>query len=73
MSCIVLVFELADKNVMEELGVFIDGKVQGYSFRPLKKYKPTKYAVWLQGTCTELCETVDVWITVSFTTFFLQM
>ena len=30
----------------KELGVFIDGKVQGYSFCPPKKYKPTKQAVW---------------------------
>ena len=46
MSCIVLDIELADKNVMKELGVFIDVKVQGYSFRPPKKYKPTKQAFW---------------------------
>ena len=42
MSCIVLDIGLADKNVFKELEVFIDGKVQGYSFRPPKKYKPTK-------------------------------
>ena len=46
MSCNVLDIELADKNVNKELGVFIDGKVQGYSFRPPKKYKPTKQAFW---------------------------
>ena len=34
MSCIALDTELTDKNVIKELGVFIDGKVQGYSFRP---------------------------------------
>ena len=34
MSCIVLDIELADKNLYKDLGVFIDGKVQGYSFRP---------------------------------------
>ena len=44
MSCIVLDIELADKNVFKELGVFIDSKVQGYSFRPPKKYKPKKQA-----------------------------
>ena len=44
MSCIVLDIELADKNVVKELGVFVKGKVQGYSFRPPKKYKPTKQA-----------------------------
>ena len=42
MSCIVLVIEMPDENVIKELGVFIDGKVQGYSFLPEKKYKPTK-------------------------------
>ena len=46
MSCIVLDFELADINVIKELGVFIGRKVQGYSFRPPRNYKPTKLAVW---------------------------
>ena len=45
MSCIVLDIELRDLNFNIELGVFIDGKVQGYSFRPPKKYEPTKEAV----------------------------
>ena len=42
MLYIVLDFELADK----ELGVLMDGKVQGYLLRPPKKYKPTKQAFW---------------------------
>ena len=46
MSCIVIHFEPAYKNVIKEKGVFIDGKVHGYSFRPPKKYKPTKQAFW---------------------------
>ena len=46
MSFILVDDELADKNVIKELGVFIDGKVQGYSFCPPKKYKPTKQASW---------------------------
>ena len=46
LSCIVLDIELADINVIKELGVFIDGNVQGYSFRPPRNYKPTKQAVW---------------------------
>ena len=37
MFCIVQDSELADKNLIRELGVFPDGKVQGYSFRPPKK------------------------------------
>ena len=44
--CILLDIGLTDINVIKELGNFIDGKVQGYSFRPPKKYKPTKQAVW---------------------------
>ena len=46
MSCILLDTELADKGVFKELGVFVDGKVQGYSFRPPKKFKPKKQAFW---------------------------
>ena len=55
MSCTVLDIELADKNVIKELRVFTDGKVQGYSFRP-KKYKPTKQAFW----CTRNLH-INVW------------
>ena len=36
MSCIVLDIELADINVLKELGAFIDGISQGYSFFPAK-------------------------------------
>ena len=32
MSLIVLDIELAEKNVVKELGVYIDGQVFGYSF-----------------------------------------
>ena len=42
MSCILLGNELADKNVIEELGAFSDGNIQGYSFPLAKKYKTTK-------------------------------
>ena len=34
MSCIVLDIELTDKNRIKELGLFIDGSVQGFSFCP---------------------------------------
>ena len=44
--CIVLAIQLADKNVFRELGVLSDSKVQEYSFRPPKKYKPTKQTFW---------------------------
>ena len=42
MSCIVLDFQLADKNVIKKSRVFFDGKVQACSFHPRNKYKPTK-------------------------------
>ena len=46
MSCIVLDIELTDKNVFKELGVFIDGSVQGFSFCPPKSFKPNKQTTW---------------------------
>ena len=46
MSCIVLDIELTDKNVIRELGVFIDGSVQGFSFCPPKALKPNKQTLW---------------------------
>ena len=46
MSCIVIDIGLANINVIKKLGVFVDGIVQGYSFCPPRKYKPTKQAVW---------------------------
>ena len=46
MSCIVLDIELTDKNVIKELGLFIDGSVQGFSFCPPKTFKPNKQTTW---------------------------
>ena len=73
MSCLVLDIDLADENVIKELEFSIVSKVQGHLFRPPKTYKPTKQAFILQETCTDLCRRVDVWITVGFPTFFLEM
>ena len=42
MTCIVLDIELTDKNSNKELGLFIDGSVQGFSFCPPKTFKPNK-------------------------------
>ena len=42
MSCIVLDTELTEKNIKKELGPFIDGSVQGFSFCPPKTFKPNK-------------------------------
>ena len=46
MSCIVLDVELTDKNVIKELGLFIDGSVQGFSFCPPKVFTPNKQTAW---------------------------
>ena len=46
MSCIVLDIELNDKNVIKELGLFIDGSVQGFSFCPPKTFKLIKQTSW---------------------------
>ena len=42
MSLIVLDIELTEKNVNKELGLFIDGSVQGFSFCPPRTFKPNK-------------------------------
>ena len=75
MSRIVLDTEVGDKNVLKELGNSFDGKVQGYSFLSPKKYKPTKQSkqFGVQETCTELCGTMVVWITVRLPTLSLEM
>ena len=46
MSCIVLDIELTEKNIIEELGLYIDGSVQGFSFCPPKSFKPNKQTTW---------------------------
>ena len=46
MSCIVLDIELAEKNISKELGLFIDGSVEGFSFCPLKPFTPNKQTSW---------------------------
>ena len=46
MPLIVLDIELTEKNVNKELGRFIDGSVQGFSFCPPKTFKPNKQTSW---------------------------
>ena len=46
MSCIVLDIELTEKNIIKELGLYIDGSVQGFSFCPPKSFKPNKQTTW---------------------------
>ena len=43
---IVLDIELTEKNIIKELGLFIDGSVQGFSFCPPKTFKPNKQTTW---------------------------
>ena len=53
MSLIVLDIELTENNIFKELGLFIDGSLQGFSFCPPKTFKPNKQTSWntkhLQG------------------------
>ena len=46
MSLIVLDIELTQKSIFKELGLYIDGSLQGFSFCPPKTFKPNK-----QKTC----------------------
>ena len=46
MSLIVLGIELTEKNIIKELGLFIDGSLQGFSFCPPKTSKPNKQTSW---------------------------
>ena len=46
MSLIVLDTELSEKNIIKELGLFIDGSLQRFSFCPPKTFKPNKQTSW---------------------------
>ena len=46
MSCIVIDIEPTEKNIIKELGLFIDGSVQGFSFCSPKTFKPNKRTTW---------------------------
>ena len=46
MSLIVLDTELTEKKISNELGLFIDGSLQGFSFCPPKTFKPNKQTTW---------------------------
>ena len=49
MTLIVVDVEFVERDIVKELGVYIDGHVLGYSFKPPKEYKPSKQALW----CTQ--------------------
>ena len=46
MSLIVLNLELTVKNIVKELGLFIDGSLRGFSFCPPKTFIPNKKTTW---------------------------
>ena len=46
MSLIVLDIKLTEKNINKEMGLFIDGSLQGFSFCPPKTFKPNKQTTW---------------------------
>ena len=46
MFLIVLEIELTVKNVIKELGLFIDGSLEEFSFCPRKTYRPNKQTTW---------------------------
>ena len=72
MSCIVLDIKLTDKNIIKDLGLFIDGSVQGFLFCPPKTFKPNKQGHGTQIIYMELGGVVESWIMIncllSFTT-----
>ena len=45
-SLIVLVIKLIEKTIIKELGLFIDGSVQKFSFCPPKTSKPNQHTTW---------------------------
>ena len=49
MSCIVIDIELTDKNVIKELGLFIDGSVQGFLFAVFYDIKLMNAEVFAKG------------------------
>ena len=46
MFLIVLDIELTEKNIIKELGLFIDGSLQRFSFCPPKTFTPNKQTSW---------------------------
>ena len=46
MSLILLNIELTERNIIKELGIFIDGSLQGFSFCPPKTFESIKQTTW---------------------------
>ena len=60
MSCIVPDIELADKNIINGMGVFLMAKLRDTHFVLQKSTKPKNKPFGAQEACAELCGTVDV-------------
>ena len=46
MSCIFIDVELTEKNIIKELGLFMDGSPHGFSFCPPKIFKLNQRTTW---------------------------
>ena len=72
-SCIASDIELEDISVIRELGVFLMGLFRYNHFALRKTTNPQNQQIGVQEHCLELCGAVEVWIKVSFSTFFPEM
>ena len=54
MSLIVLAIELTEKDIIKELGLFVDGSLQRFSFCPPKTFKRNKQTTWNTGHLHEI-------------------
>ena len=57
-------------NLVKDLGVFLIGLFRDFHFALQKITNPQSRQFAVQETCTDLCETVNVWTTVRFRTIF---
>ena len=73
MSCIVLCIERAQTNTNRELGVFSQECSWKTQLVYQKSTNPRTERFGVQKTCTEMRRTVDVWVTVSLQTNFLEL
>ena len=61
MPLVVFDIECLEGKIVKELGVFKDGIVLGYSFRPPKDYNPTFQAKWSTKNFMGLTGTMENW------------
>ena len=73
MSCVVLNSELNDNKFFKNWEFFLMVTFRDTLFVLHKSRNPQNTRFGEQKTCTELCGTVDVWITVSSQTFFSEL